>query len=331
MISMTLTGVFAPLPTPFHANGELDTRRFRDALARWISTPLAGFVVLGSNGEAVFLDEEETDRAIATARESVPRGRPLIVGTGRESTRATIRATKRAGDLGADFVLVRTPGFFKSQMTGDAFVRHYTAVADASPVPVLLYNFTALTGVDLLPATVAQLAAHANIAGMKESGGDAARINDLVSGTPERFQVLAGTAWTFYSALCVGATGGILALACVLPEACLRVFELFRAGQHAEALAVQRQIQPLARLLGTYGVPGLKAALNLAGYDLGVPRPPLAPAPDAAVARLRETLTLFEASRVSLLPDKLAGVLRSSGLLGHEMRPSKMQTRGSRR
>ena len=127
---MTLTGVFAPLPTPFHANGELDTRRFRDALARWISTPLAGFVVLGSNGEAVFLDEEETDRAIATARESVPRGRSLIVGTGRESTRATIRATKRAGDLGADFVLVRTPGFFKSQMTNDAFVRHYSAVGN---------------------------------------------------------------------------------------------------------------------------------------------------------------------------------------------------------
>src|SRR5438874_5236717 len=249
MMSMTLTGVFAPLPTPFHANGELDTRRFRDALARWISTPLAGFVVLGSNGEAVFLDEEEADRAIATARESVPRGRPLIVGTGRESTRATIRATKRAADLGADFVLVRTPGFFKSQMTNDAFVRHYSAVADASPVPVLLYNFTALTGVNLLPAAVSRLAVHPNIIGMKESGGDIAQVADLVSLTPADFNVLAGSAPTFYAALCVGAVGGVLALGCAAPDACVRLFELTRAGRHDEAIALQRRLVPLARLL----------------------------------------------------------------------------------
>ena len=296
MNRMNLSGIYAPIPTPFDDRDEVDIARLRAALARWITRPLTGFVVLGSNGEAGLIDEVEFDRVIVAAREAIPAGRTLITGTGRESTRAAVRAARRAAEHGADAVLVRTPAFFKTQMTGDAFVRHYTAVADASPVPVLLYNFTALTGVDLLPATVAQLAAHPNIAGMKESGGDAARINDLVSGTPERFQVLAGTASTFYSALCVGATGGILALACVLPEACLRVFELFRAGRHAEALAVQRQILPLARLLGTYGVPGLKAALNLAGYDLGVPRPPLAPAPDAAVARLRETLTLFEAT-----------------------------------
>jgi len=296
---MTLTGVFAPLPTPFHANGELDTRRFRDALARWISTPLAGFVVLGSNGEAVFLDEEETDRAIATARESVPRGRPLIVGTGRESTRATIRATKRAGDLGADFVLVRTPGFFKSQMTNDAFVRHYSAVADASPVPVLLYNFTAVTGVNLLPAAVARLAAHPNIVGMKESGGDIAQIGDLVSGTPERFAVLAGTTSTFYAALCVGCVGGVLAPACVVPDVCVRLFELTRAGRHDEARALQAGLVPLARLLGpVYGVPGLKAALKLAGYDVGDPRSPLAPVSEEAVAALRQAIAQLEQTTV---------------------------------
>src|SRR5207249_9400341 len=218
---------------------------------------LAGFVVLGSNGEAVFLDEEETDRAIATARESVPRGRSLIVGTGRESTRATIRATKRAGDLGADFVLVRTPGFFKSQMTNDAFVRHYSAVADASPVPVLLYNFTAVTGVNLLPVAVSRLATHPNIVGMKESGGDIAQIADLVSGTPPDFHVLAGTTSTFYAALCVGATGGILAPACVVPDACVRLFELTKAGRHDDARALPARLVPLARLLGpTWGVPG---------------------------------------------------------------------------
>jgi 4-hydroxy-2-oxoglutarate aldolase len=291
---MQLSGVFAPLPTPFDADDRLDLRRLTRAYERFAAGPLTGFVVLGSNGEAALLNEDESDRAIAAAREAIPRGRPFIVGTGRESTRAAIAATARAADLGADAVLVRTPGFFKSQMTADVFVRHYTAVADASPVPVLLYNFTALTGVDLLPAAVSRLAAHPNIIGMKESGGDAARINDLVSGTPEGFQVLAGTASTFYSALCVGAAGGILAPACVLPEACLRVYKLTLAGRHADALSAQRQVLPLARLLATYGVPGLKAALHLAGYDVGLPRPPLAPAPESGVAQLRDALALFE-------------------------------------
>jgi 4-hydroxy-2-oxoglutarate aldolase len=292
---MKLHGVFAPIPTPFDDANRVDSGRIAAAFARWLTRPITGFVVLGSNGEAVFLSEEESDRVVAAARQAVPSDRPLIVGTGRESTEAAIRASKRAGELGADAVLVRTPAFFKSQMTHDAFVRHYTAVADASPVPVLLYNFTALTGVNLLPATVAQLASHPNIVGMKESGGDVAQISDLVSSTPAGFAVLAGTTSTFYAALCVGAVGGILAPACVVPESCMRLYDLAKAGRHDEALAMQRRLVPLARLLGpTYGVPGLKAALKIAGFDLGIPRPPLAPVPDAAVALLAAALAQLE-------------------------------------
>src|SRR5437763_10454226 len=176
-------------------------------------------------------------------------------------------------------------------MTTDAFVRHYTAVGDASPVPVLLYNFTALTGVNLLPAAVSTLAAHPNIVGMKESGGDVAVIADLVNGTPKGFNVLAGTTGTFYAALCVGAVGGILAVACVLPDACMRLFELTKAGKHDEARNLQRQLMPITRLLGqAHGVPGLKAALKIAGYDVGVPRPPLAPVPDAATDAIRQAI-----------------------------------------
>ena len=292
---MNLAGVFAPIPTPFDDQDAVDTKRLRAALTRWIARPLTGFVVLGSNGEAALMDDFEADRVIVAAREAIPSDRPFIVGTGRESTQAAVRAAKRAAEHGADAVLVRTPAFFKTQMTTDAFVRHYTVVADASPVPVLLYNFTAVTGVNLLPAAVTRLAPHPNIIGMKESNADIAQIADLVSGTPADFQVLAGTTSTFYAALCVGAVGGILAPACVIPDACFRLFELARAGRHAEAVQLQRELVPLARLLGqAYGVPGLKAALNLIGYDVGVPRPPLQPAPGAASDALREAIAHFE-------------------------------------
>src|SRR6058998_1746146 len=248
---MKLAGVFAPIPTPFDDRDRVDTARLRAALSRWVARPLTGFIVLGSNGEAALMDDFEADRVIVAAREVVPSDRPFIVGTGRESTQAAVRACRRAGEHGADAVLVRTPGFFKSQMTTDAFVRHYTAVADASPVPVLLYNFTALTGVNLLPAAVARLATHPNIVGMKESGGDVAQIADLVSGTPDDFNVLAGTTATFFAALSVGAAGGILALACVVPGACARLYQLTNAGRHDQARALQQQLVPLAKLLGS--------------------------------------------------------------------------------
>ena len=292
---MNLAGVFAPIPTPFDDRDRVDTTRLKAALGRWVKRPLTGFVVLGSNGEAALMDDFECDQAIVAAREAVPHDKGFIVGTGRESTQAAIKASKRAAEHGADAVLVRTPGFFKSQMTNDVFVRHYTAVADASPVPVLLYNFTAVTGVNLLPAAVARLATHPNIIGIKESGGDVAQIADLVSLTPEDFSVLAGAAGTFYPMLCVGATGGILALANALPEACVHLFELTKAGRHEDALALQRQLVPVARLLGaTHGVAGLKAALNLLGYGVGVPRPPLQPLPDSIIPALREALAPFE-------------------------------------
>ncbi len=292
---MNLAGVFAPVPTPFDDQDRVDTGRLNRAFARWVKGPLSGFVLLGSNGEAAFLDEDESDRVIACAREAIPAGRPMIVGTGRESTQAAIRATNRAAALGADAVLVRTPGFFKSQMTNEVFVRHYTAVADASPVPVLLYNFTAVTGVNLLPAAVSRIATHPNVIGMKESGSDIAQMAELVQLTPPDFWVMAGSSATFYPALCAGASGGILALANVIPDACVRLLDLFRKGQHGEARRLQQQIVPLAKLLGSqYGVAGLKAALNLVGCDVGVPRPPLASLPDAGVAAIKDALARFE-------------------------------------
>jgi 4-hydroxy-2-oxoglutarate aldolase len=292
---MDLRGVFAPIPTPFDRNEQLDEQRLRAACVRWAASPLTGIVVLGSTGEAVLLDEDESDRTVAIAREAWPAGRRFIVGTGRESTAAAIHATRRAASLGADAVLVRTPGFYKAQMNVDVFVRHYTAVAEASPVPVLLYNFTAVTGVNLPPAAVSKLAAHPNIVGVKESGGDIAQIAEFVKGSRPGFNVLAGSSTTFYSALGVGCVGGVLALSCVLPDACVRLFELTRAGKHAEASALQMRLMPIAKLVGSmHGIAGLKASLKLVGCDVGGTRSPLAPVSDATVAALREALVSFE-------------------------------------
>ncbi len=265
------------------------------ALARnvehWMGTSLAGLVILGSNGEAVHLSESEADQVVAVVRNVMPSGRPLIVGTGRESTRATIEATRRAAGAGADAVIVRTPGFYRGQMTTDALVRHYSLVADASPVPLLLYNVQMYTGVSLNPAGVERLAEHPNIVGIKESGGDIGQIAEVVSRTPRGFAVLAGSATTFCAALCAGCSGGVLALAGLVPDACRRMMTLVSEGDLEAARQLQRQLTPLARSVGTlYGVAGFKAALDLIGLAGGVPREPLtALAPDA-VAEIRGQL-----------------------------------------
>ena len=211
---MNLEGVLPPITTPFDGD-ELDLRGLGRNVQRWMTTGLRGLVVLGSNGEAPFLDDVEADRAIGTVREHVPGDRIVIAGTARESTLGTIAATRRAASLGVDAVLVRTPSYFKSQMTMDVLVDHFRAVADASPAPVLLYNFTAVTGINLLPTAVERLAEHPNIAGIKESGPDLAQVGALVNQTPGTFRILVGSAPTFYPSLCLGVTGGILALACV--------------------------------------------------------------------------------------------------------------------
>jgi len=303
MTLMNLTGVLNPIPTPFDSRGDVDLVRLADALRRWLASGLSGFVILGSTGEAALLDEDESDRVMAGARDVVPPDRTFIVGTGRESTRATVSATKRAAALGADAVLVRTPGFYKAQMTTQAFVSHYTAVADASPIPVLLYNFTAVTGVTIPVAAVAALAAHPNIAGMKESNGDVPRLADLVAAVPRTFSVIAGSASTFRDALEAGARGGILALSSVLPDACVRVFELWRAGRDEEARRLQAQLIPPAKLFGTtYGIAGLKAALNLTGYNIGEPRPPLVPLAAPGIRELADALASFPEAHLHVAP-----------------------------
>jgi 4-hydroxy-2-oxoglutarate aldolase len=284
-------GIYTPISTPFRDDGSVNDAALAANVARWMTTSLTGLVVLGSNGEAAQLEDAEADRVVEIVREGVPAGRPLIAGTGRESTSATIAATRRAAAAGVDAALVRTPSFFKPQMTSDAFVRHYTEVADASPVPVLLYNVSIYTGVNLLPDAVERLAVHPNIVGIKESGSDIGQIAEFVSRTPDDFTVLAGSATTLVHALCAGCDGGILALASLVPDECARMVTLVREQRLEEARALQRRLMPLARSVGTtYGVPGLKAALELIGYAGGPPRPPLRPVTSEATDIIRRQL-----------------------------------------
>jgi len=293
---MQLRGIFPPMATPFTADGDaIDVGALRHNLDRWLTTSLAGFVLLGSNGEAALIEEDEADALVGEVRERVPADRLVIVGTGRESTRGTIGASRRAAQLGADAALVRVPGFFKAQMTADALVRHYVAVADASPIPVILYNFAAAFGVNLPTDAITRLAAHPNIVGLKESGGDVAQVAEQVASTPADFAVVVGAAPALYASLCVGARGGVVAVANVVPEACVRLFDLTVAGRHEEALALQRALAPLARAVtATHGVAGLKAAMTLAGYRGGTPRPPLVPAGPAVVSALSAQLSTLQ-------------------------------------
>jgi 4-hydroxy-2-oxoglutarate aldolase len=235
------------------------------------------------------LDETESDLVLETVRSVVPSSKLLLAGTGRESTRATIDACRRAGALGADAVLVRPPTFYKNQMTPDALIGHYRRVADASPVPVLLYNLPA-TGVALTYRVVTELATHQNIAGMKETSPDLEQLTQFAAIDPE-FRVFSGWAPVVYPAIVSGAAGGILAIANVLPDVCVALFDHAKAGRHADALALQRAITRPAQLVtSVHGIAGLKVALDLLGFQGGSTRPPLLPTPDHGREDIRRAL-----------------------------------------
>jgi 4-hydroxy-2-oxoglutarate aldolase len=291
-MSHQFAGIYTPIVTPFTPAGDVDERGLAANVDHYLRTKLTGLVVLGSNGEAASLEDAEADRVITIVRERVPQGRPMLVGTGRESTRATIAASKRAAAIGADAVMARTPAFYKPQMTSENFIKHYTEVADASPVPVLLYNVTMYTGVNLLPDAVEKLSEHPNIVGLKDSGNDMLQIGDYLARSQPGFTVLAGAAPTLFTSAVLGVHGAVLALAGLVPDLCVELFEHVRAGRVEEGRVLQRRLMPLARAIGpVHGVPGLKAALDLLGLAGGVPRPPLRPVAPAALDHIRSILS----------------------------------------
>jgi 4-hydroxy-2-oxoglutarate aldolase len=293
-----LRGVLLPFPTPFGEDGGVDAAALRHNIELWNKTSVAGYIALGSTGERVHLDARERASVVETARECVPREMPFVVGVGEHGTRGTIEECASAARLGADAVLVLTPHFYKGALTQGALASHFETVADSSSVPVILYNIPQNTGVALAPETVARLAAHENIAGIKDSSGDVTNHVEmirLVGERAEEFAVLTGHAGVFYVSLCAGAVGGILAAGCVLPRLCVEIYEAVRACEHERARESQRRLASVARAVTVrFGIGGLKYALDLLGFKGGGVRAPLA-APDEdarrEIARLLEEVS----------------------------------------
>ncbi|MER3437517.1 MAG: dihydrodipicolinate synthase family protein [Chloroflexota bacterium] len=284
-------GIFAPVATIFGPDGELDLAAYRENAEFYATSSIDGIVILGSNGEYPLLDIDERLRLIEAGVDAIAGRKIVMAGTGMESTRATIALTKRAAELGVDYALVVTPYYYKPRYDKAAYLAHYRAVADASPVPVIIYVMTAYTGVDLASGLVAELSSHPNIVGIKDSGGNAPKVADMINGAGEGFGVLAGSASFLYPALCLGATGGILALANVAPRECKEIEQCFRAGNHDAARALQlRLLAPNAAVTSIYGIAGLKVALEAVGLNGGLPRPPLLPLGPADAEAVRKTL-----------------------------------------
>ncbi len=273
-----LNGIFPPIATPFDSDGELLVDAFAQNLERWVETDLAGFLVLGSNGESAYLSDEEKLRLLREARSRIPRNKTLIVGAGKESTRLCVDFVSKVAALGADYALIGTPCYFKPRMNDDALFAHFWSVADESPIPILIYNVPQFTGVGTSAALVEKLAAHENIAGLKESSANIVLQAAIRRHTPRRFSLLVGSAPTLLASLIHGACGGIVAIAGVLPGLTVDLYTAFRSGNWKKAAELQARISPPAAAVTTqYGIAGLKAAMDLIGYIGGFPRLPLLP------------------------------------------------------
>ena len=272
---MKLSGVMPPIATPFQ-DGKLAPSKLKGNFQKWNKTGLSGYLVLGSNGEAVYLNEKEKIKTVEISRESIPASKIMLVGTGMESTEETIRFTNQVAKMGADCALVVTPSYFKGSMKPQTLYDHFVAVAESSQIGILIYNVPQFTGINLEPEWVAKLSEHPNIIGVKDSSGNIGQLSEIIRLSQKGFAVFVGSAPVFFPALCVGAVGGILAVANVVPQECVRIHTLFEEKKFDQARASQGRLTPLANAVtAKHGIGGLKMAMDLAGYFGGNPRSPL--------------------------------------------------------
>ena len=285
-----LSGIFPPIPTTFDQDGNLAPEKLQNNLTRLSDFGLAGFLILGSNGEMVMLSEAERRAVLTAAREAIPSDKLMLAGTGMQSTRETIAATRVAAEAGADAALVLNPSYFKGEMTREALVRHYHAVADAASIPIMIYNMPACSGLDMDAATIVEISQHVNIIGIKDSGGNIGKMSSVIRSASGDFQFLVGSANVLLPALTVGAVGGILALANIAPSQCLAIHDFCLKGDLDRARVMQQKMIPVNEAVTTNGgVPALKAAMDHLGLYGGPARLPLLPLSD----QHRESLRAF--------------------------------------
>ena len=272
-------GIFAPIATAFDASGEVDYSTFAENTVAFGATKLSGLVVLGSNGEFTLLSHEEKVKLVETARNHLPAEKMVIAGTGCESFRETLQLTKECAAVGADVALVVTPNYYKKDMNEAALGNFYTMLADASPIPVMIYNMPGNSGVNVPSSLTLKLAAHPNITGIKDSGGNIVQISEVLAKAPEGFSVFAGSGSYLLATLLLGGVGGTLAVANVVPDYCAEIQENFEKGDLEKARKMQLALLPLnAAVTSRFGIGGMKAAMDMVGFKGGLPRLPILPA-----------------------------------------------------
>jgi 4-hydroxy-2-oxoglutarate aldolase len=287
--SQMFKGIIPPVITPFTKSGDLDLKALQDTIA-WLEPQVDGFLILGSNGEVPYLEESERRRVLEAAREAIPQGKPFIAGTGGEATSQVIERSRVAAETGADAVLVIAPFYNRGSMTPPVLETHFRAVADASTLPVYVYNIPQVSGIAHSPAWFASVCQHANIKGLKDSSGDIMTLTEIARAVTAEFNVLTGNAPTLLPALSVGAEGAILAAANVIPTVFGKLRTAFLNRDLETALHLQRVSNPLSyAVTRDFGVPGLKAAMRLLGVNAGYPRAPLLDV-DAAVMQKLEAM-----------------------------------------
>jgi 4-hydroxy-2-oxoglutarate aldolase len=280
------------LTTPFAADGSLALDRLAGNVAKYNSLPLTGYVLTGSTGESVLLTRDETDRVWAAARQAAAPGKLLIAGAGVDSTAETISRTRRAAELGYHAALVKTPYYYKPMMTPAALEAHFRRVADASPIPIVIYSIPVYSGITVEADLAERLAQHPNIAGIKDSAGSPHRTGEIVRRARAGFQTVVGSAQTFTASLAAGAQGGVLALACVLPELCIELFEAHTRGETARVEDLQMVIaEPARTIVSKYGPPGVKLAMDRRGFYGGPSRSPFQPLSADAAAEVDAALS----------------------------------------
>ena len=286
----SLNGIFPPIPTPFE-NDVVAYHHLAANVQKWNRTGLTGYVVFGSNGEYPFLSLEEKLKVVETVRNEAKSDMPVIAGSGCESTQETIQLTNQCAKAGAQAALVVTPHYYGGKMTDEALFHHYNRVADETKIPIILYNVTKFTHVNLSPKLAAELSEHENIIGIKDSSGNISQLGEYLNLVLPSFSVLVGTAGALKGALDLGCEGGVLALANIAPKICVDIYQLVLKGDHEAAANLQLRMIPVNNAVTSdYGVAGLKKALDLLGYFGGIPRPPLLPLAETASEKIKETL-----------------------------------------